>query len=140
MASREPGPGGTDARSLGRAGEEAAARFLAKEGWTLLERNARTPAGEIDLVLERGGVMGFVEVKARRGRSAGSPEEAVDREKADRVARAAEEYLSRRRLQGARRTLLVAAVDMDPAGNPVLVRVLPLEDGSLPPGAGTTPP
>jgi len=117
-----------DAGSLGRTGEDAAARALAREGWTLLERNARTPSGEIDLVLEKGGVLAFVEVKARRPRPAEAPEEAVDREKAARVARASEEYLARRRLRDARRTLLVAAVDCDSAGNPVGVRILPLEE------------
>jgi putative endonuclease len=117
-----------DPGSLGRAGEEAAARALEKAGWTLLERNARTPSGEIDLVVERGGVMGFVEVKARRTGGAGAPEEAVDGAKADRVTRASEEYLSRRRLGRAERALLVAAVDMDPEGNPVGVRLLPLEE------------
>jgi len=117
-----------DARSLGRGGEEAASRALRKAGWTLLERNARTPSGEIDLVVERGGVMGFVEVKARRSPAAGTPEEAVDRDKALRVARTAGEYLARRRLGAARRVLLVAAVDMDPEGNPVEVRLLPLEE------------
>lgn len=116
-----------DRRALGRTGEDAAARALAGEGWTLLDRNARTPSGEIDLVLERAGVLGFVEVKARRSRAAGSPEEAVDDRKADRVARAAGEYLARRGLSGARSVLLVAAVDMDPAGNPLAVRILPMD-------------
>ena len=117
-----------DRAALGRAGEDAAARALRKAGWTLLDRNARVRAGEIDLVAERGGVLGFVEVKARRSRAAGSPEEAVDGRKADRVARAAAEYLARRGLAGARRALLIAAVDLDPAGLPVQVRIVPMEE------------
>ena len=117
-----------DNRALGRKGEDAAAKALEKEGWTLLERNARVRAGEIDIVAERRGVMGFVEVKARRSRRSGSPEEAVDARKSDRVARAAAEYLSARGLADARRAYLVAAVDLDPAGNPVGVRLLPMQD------------
>jgi putative endonuclease len=116
-----------DRRALGAAGEDAAARTLAAQGWTLLDRNARTPSGEIDLVVERKGVLGFVEVKSRRSRAAGSPEEAVDVPKASRVARAAEEYLARKGLSGARAEVLVAAVDMDPSGRPVAVRIVPLE-------------
>jgi putative endonuclease len=117
-----------DRRALGAAGEEAAARALAREGWTLLERNARTPSGEIDLVVERGGVLGFVEVKARRARPGGAaPEEAVDAGKAGRVLRAVEEYLARRRLRGARTAFLVAAVDLDAAGRPGAVRIVPGE-------------
>jgi putative endonuclease len=116
-----------DRRALGDAGEEAAARALAREGWTLLDRNARTPSGEIDLVVERKGVLGFVEVKARRSRAAGAPEEGVDAGKAARVLRAMEEYLARRGLRGARTAFLVAAVDLDPAGRPVEVRIVPGE-------------
>jgi putative endonuclease len=116
-----------DRRALGAAGEDAAARALVKDGWTLLDRNARTPSGEIDLVVERKGTLGFVEVKARRSRSAGTPEEAVDDAKASRVARAAAEYLRRRGLSGARSEILVAAVDMDPDGRPIAVRIVPLE-------------
>jgi putative endonuclease len=115
-------------RALGAAGEEAAARALRREGWTLLDRNARVRAGEIDLVVERRGVLGFVEVKARRSRAAGTPEEAVDGRKAARVAAAAEEYLARRGLSAAPRALLVAAVDMDAEGRPVEVRIVPLEE------------
>lgn len=114
-------------RALGAAGEEAAARALVAAGWTLLDRNARVAAGEIDLVVERGGVVGFAEVKARRSVAAGTPEEAVDARKADRVARAAEEYLLRRGLAGTPMELLLIAVDLDAAGRPVAVRVGPLE-------------
>ena len=123
-----PSGAGGDRRALGAAGEEAAARALRREGWTLLERNARVRAGEIDLVVERRGVLGFVEVKARRSRAAGTPEEAVDARKAARVAACAEEYLARRGLADAPRELLVAAVDMDAAGKPLDVRIVPIEE------------
>lgn len=116
-----------DRRALGAAGEDAAARALAREGWTLLDRNARLRSGEIDLVAERRGVLGFVEVKARRSRAAGAPEEAVDARKADRVVRAAGEYLARKGIPGARREFLVAAVDMDADGKILEVRLLPME-------------
>jgi putative endonuclease len=116
-----------DRRALGAAGEDAAARALRRDGWTLLDRNARTPSGEIDLVLERRGVLGFVEVKARRLREGGRPEEAVDDRKAGRVARAAGEYLARRGLAGARTVFLVAAVDLDAGGSPLGVRIVPME-------------
>ena len=49
----------------GRHAEDRAAAALGAEGWVVLARRARTPAGEIDLVAERDGLLAFVEVKAR---------------------------------------------------------------------------
>ena len=56
---------GRTAQRLGVSAEEAASRALEAEGWTVLARRLRTPAGEIDLVAECEGLLAFVEVKAR---------------------------------------------------------------------------
>ncbi len=113
---------------LGAAGEEAAAAALRRAGWTLLDRNVRVGRGEIDLIMERGGVLGFVEVKTRSGRGGGTPEEGVDGRKRRRFATAVEAFLARKGLAAAPRVLLVAAVDADGDGHPRAVRVVPMED------------
>lgn len=56
---------GLAADTRGRDAESLAASALSADGWVVLARRLRTPAGEIDLVAEREGVVAFVEVKAR---------------------------------------------------------------------------
>jgi putative endonuclease len=56
---------GARAEAAGRAAEEAAVEALHAEGWQVLGRRVRTPAGELDLIAEREGMLVFVEVKAR---------------------------------------------------------------------------
>lgn len=83
--------------SLGRAGEDAAARHLTRLGYTLLERNYRCRYGEIDLIARSGGTVVFVEVKTRSTDRFGLPLEAVRGPKQDRIRRCAARWLDERR-------------------------------------------
>ncbi len=77
----------------GRSGEEAASRYLRRKGYRILERNYRSPFGELDIIARKGGTLVFCEVKTRRG---GMLEEAlgsVDRIRRERMARAASHYM-----------------------------------------------
>ena len=49
----------------GRRAERLAALWLQLKGWKVLGRRVRTPVGEVDLVVRRGRIVAFVEVKAR---------------------------------------------------------------------------
>ena len=78
--------------------ETQAAVFLEKQGYQILERNFRCPAGEIDLIAKEGEYLCFVEVKYRSERETGTPEEAVDARKQKRISRAALYYLMKKGL------------------------------------------
>jgi putative endonuclease len=56
-------------RALGRLGEDFAVAHLERRGFAILDRNARTRDGEIDVVSFDGNVLAFVEVKSRRVRT-----------------------------------------------------------------------
>jgi putative endonuclease len=110
----------TDPRQmLGRAAEDAVARWLAASGWELLERRWRCPGGELDLVLrDPGGALVAVEVKLRRTSRAGSGAESVDRRRLNRLRVALAAYAtSSSRPNGA------AGLRLD------LVTVTPAHDG-----------
>ena len=85
-------------RSLGDRGEDMAAAHLKKQGYKILERNYRTPIGEIDLVARHQGALVFIEVKTRRSRRFGSPQEAVHPAKQERLRHLAEYYLQQQGL------------------------------------------
>jgi putative endonuclease len=85
---------------LGRVAEDLVAARLIAASWTLLERNARTRYGELDLVALDGRALVFVEVKAGRAGSAYGPERpvlAVDRRKQLRIRRLAAAWMAARR-------------------------------------------
>lgn len=82
-------------RPLGAEGEDIAVKFLRKKGYKVLQRNYRTPVGEIDIIALDKGTVVFIEVKMRLGESFGQPVEAIDRRKIRRIERAALLYVSR---------------------------------------------
>ena len=83
-------------RRLGDWGERQAQLHLEANGYSLLARNFRCRAGEIDIVARQGDQLVFVEVKARRGDAYGSAEESISPTRSERLAEVAEEYLQTR--------------------------------------------
>ena len=75
-----------------------AAKFLRRSGYKILERNYRSPFGEVDIIAGKGDVVAFVEVKTRSSDRFGSPSEAVDRRRMERYVNAARFYFSGREI------------------------------------------
>lgn len=76
-----------DRQQLGQAGEDAAARHLARQGMQVIARNWRCRYGEIDIIARDGSVLVFCEVKTRRGIGFGAPLAAVTPRKVARIRR-----------------------------------------------------
>ena len=85
----------------GKCGEELAAEYLEKRGYILLGKNVQTGRGEVDLVMQRKGIIIFVEVKTRTRKDEFSPSQRVDHLKIQRLSRAAEAWLQRKYERGA---------------------------------------
>ncbi|MCK4741179.1 MAG: YraN family protein, partial [Anaerolineales bacterium] len=65
----------TRRKRLGEWGEAEARRYLETMGYVFVDRNYRAQEGEIDLVMQDGDIVVFVEVKTRTSNKFGAPEE-----------------------------------------------------------------
>lgn len=84
-----------DEKTLGKAGEEAAASYILDTlKYTLLKQNYRSRIGEIDLIAQDGSTLVFIEVKTRRSKRCGRPAEAVERRKQRKISLAAQAYMA----------------------------------------------
>jgi len=85
-------------RKKGDQAEQTAERHLQRQGLKTLCRNYHCKAGEIDIVMQQGEVIVFVEVRYRRQSRHGSAAESVTRNKQQKLLRAASHYLTRHAL------------------------------------------
>lgn len=76
----------------GKSGEDLAAIYLQKEGYTILERNWRFRHWEVDLIASKGKFLHIIEVKTRHSLRFGKPEESITKDKMRNLRNAAEEY------------------------------------------------
>jgi len=82
----------------GGFGEEIALRYMKARGYSVIEKNFRTPFGEIDLIVERDGCVVFLEVKTRISERFGPPLSAVTWKKKKRVIKNCQYYLKSRKI------------------------------------------
>jgi putative endonuclease len=86
-----------DTKNTGRRGEDKAADFLQKSGWTLLERNFRFRFGEIDIIALDGETLVFIEVKAWSSYPIESLEYGVNKKKQLKIIETAKYFLVKHR-------------------------------------------
>ena len=105
-----------DTRSaLGRRGEALAARRYEDDGYSVVSRNFRCAAGEIDLVVQRERTLVFCEVKTRATDFFGDPSEAVTRSKQARLRKLAAIWLSENPASGMEVRFDVVSIVIDRA-------------------------
>jgi putative endonuclease len=91
-----PATGNRTSRQLrGSCGEDLALACLIGQGLTLVERNFRCKAGEIDLIMRHGASLVFVEVRARADKRFGGAAASIGPAKQRRLLIAAQVYLQR---------------------------------------------
>ena len=113
---------------LGKWGENAAAEYLATQGYSILGRNIRTPYGEIDLIARLPGnlpsdrdILIFIEVKTRATPTFGYPEESVNPRKQAHLLSSAQYYMQEHpELEGDWRIDVIAIQRLNPAKPPTI--------------------
>ena len=81
-------------KTVGKIGEDMARDFLKGKGYDIIKQNCQNRWGEIDLVCERDNSTVFVEVKTRIGEQFGLPEDAINKNKINRMIKNAKAYMA----------------------------------------------
>lgn len=111
--------------AIGKRGEDLAAAWLQRHGYTILERNWRRPCGELDVIAERDGELIGVEVKTRSSVAMGEPEEAVTSAKQRKLLLTMQTYLMEAGAEQRPYRLDVLAVRLAPNGGHLETRHYP---------------
>lgn len=112
-------------RGLGKLGERLAQEHLRRQGYRIKETNYRCSLGEVDIIAEDGDCLVFVEVRTRRGRGFGTPEESITPAKSLRLATLAEFYVQSLDTLPAHWRVDVVAVELTPSGRLSRVEIIP---------------
>ena len=96
---------------LGKWGEDTAADYLQRNGYTIVERDWKSGHRDLDIIArDEDGTFVFVEVKTRRNRLFGNPEEAVDYRKLRSLQMAINHYIKYRHINGDSRLDIITVV------------------------------
>jgi putative endonuclease len=108
---------------LGAWGEELAAAFLQQKGYAILERDWKSGHKDLDIVATIDDVVVFVEVKTRRNRVFGEPEEAIDYRKLQNLRQAINYYVKSRRINREIRLDAITVVGTPEGASPEITHI-----------------
>ncbi len=99
-------------KRTGDLGEKLARQYLARNGYEILEQNYRCSIGEIDIVARDGNSLTFVEVRTKRSKQFGTPEESVTPAKQAKLIELAQTYLQKHEITSEDWRIDVVAVEL----------------------------
>lgn len=111
-------------RETGRLGEKFACDFLGQNGYHILERNYRCSGGEIDIIAQQKETLVFVEVRTKKSRQFGSPEESITPTKMARLRTVAAHYGQNHHNLPASWRIDVVAIQMDSRGRVARIELI----------------
>lgn len=79
--------------TTGKEGEQMGTKYLVDAGYAVLEKNWRHSHWEVDVIAVKDNILHFIEIKTRRTKKFGLPEEKVGKKKMQNLVNAAEQYL-----------------------------------------------
>ncbi len=79
--------------TLGNQAEKVALSYLEQQGLTLIKKNYQTRLGEIDLIMQDGKSIVFLEVRLRKNNIFGGASESITKAKQRKIAKFAEQFL-----------------------------------------------
>jgi len=95
---------------IGQKGEDYAAMFLQKNGYTVIHQNLYTRYGEIDIVAHKNSTLVFVEVKTRKSLACGTPEDSFTVHKYRLLLKSAWQYVYKSKYRGLWRMDLITII------------------------------
>jgi len=109
-------------RQTGNAAESQACHYLQKKGYKIIDRNFKTPVGEIDIIAKKDGMLHFFEVKARASLDFGGPFEAVTKWKQQRIRKTAKWFLIKHK--DIEMPCLFGVIGVDLSENPTIIQCI----------------
>ena len=109
---------------LGAWGEELAAAFLEGKDYVIVERDWKTGHRDLDIIALNGETLVFVEVKTRRNRVFGEPEEAIDYRKLQNLRLAINHFVKSRRVNRDFRLDVITVVGTPVGGPPQISHII----------------
>jgi putative endonuclease len=111
-------------RDTGMMGEKLAREFLGQNGYKILETNYRCPGGEIDIIAQQKDTLVFIEVRTKKSRMFGGPEESITPVKAARLRTLAAHYGQNHDNLPESRRIDVVAIQMNRNGRASRIEII----------------